>query len=489
MTKTVRVRFAPSPSGYLHVGGARTALFNWLFARHHGGTFILRVENTDEKRSSENSIEAIKEAMRWLKMDWDEGPDVGGPAGPYLQSERASLYQAAAEQLAASGQAYPCYCSEEELKGVREEQEKTGKPVRYDGRCRALTPSRREEFEREGRKPALRFKMPEETITVPDAVKGPIAFDAALYGDLVIVRSNGQAMYNFACVVDDAAMEITHVIRGDEHLANTPKQMLLYRALGLQQPVFAHLPMILGKDREKLSKRHGHTSVGEYEKAGYLPEALVNYLGLLGWSSGDDQEVFQIPGLIARFTLEGCAKSPAIFDGTKLGWLNQQHLKTQAKGSLVALARPFLQQAFGRVLPRPDVDEAGLDEMLHLVVENLVVVTDVASQMKVFYDERVDPDESALASLRAHQKARELLSALRDGLASVSAWTQEARKDVVKGLGKALALKGKDLFHPIRIGATGYQQGVDLVSIIRLLGREKVLENIDDVTRRMGSLP
>lgn len=485
-TDTVRVRFAPSPSGFLHVGGARTALFNWLFARHHGGKFILRVEDTDAKRSSIESIQAIIESMRWLGLEWDEGPDKGGPVGPYFQSGRHEDYQAVARQLVESGYAYPCYCTEEELDLVRKEQQKTEQPIRYNGRCRELTREQRESLEREGRPAALRFKMSCERVTVPDIIKGPVEFDAALYGDQVILRSSGQAMYNFACVVDDTRMGITHVIRGDEHLANTPKQILLYRALGIEPPLFGHIPMILGKDREKLSKRHGHTSVGEYSKTGYLPDAMVNYLGLLGWSSGTDDEVFTREELIRRFTLEGVAKNPAIFDGTKLGWLNQQHIKKKTPEELAELLQPFLEASFGRAIPRDDLDRSWLIETVRFVADFLVVLSDVGTRLKILYEPQVEVEEEALSVLKASPRGAELLSRLRKDI-ETTPWSQDALKGLFHQLGQDFSLKGKHLFHPLRAGTTGRLQGADLLTTVRLLGRERVMTNIDRIRAMIGS--
>jgi glutamyl-tRNA synthetase len=480
----VRVRFAPSPSGHLHVGGARTALFNWLFARHHGGTFILRVEDTDARRSSIESIQAIVTALRWLSLAWDEGPDAGGPCAPYFQSERAEQYRTAARRLVDEDKAYPCYCTEEELEQARQEQQRAGQPLRYGGRCSGLSAAERHALAARGREPAIRFRVAREVVVVDDLVKGPVEFDATLYGDLVILRSSGQAMYNFACVIDDAAMRISHVVRGDEHLANTPKQMLLCRALGLPEPRFAHLPMILGKDREKLSKRHGHTSVGEFAERGYLPEAMVNYLSLLGWSPGQGQgdEVLAPAELVERFDLGGVVRNPAVFDGTKLDWLNQQHLKRKTPRELEALAAPFLTAAFGRVRPDPSVDDERFHAMLALVADALVVLPDVGSQMRVFFDEAIRPDEAALAALRAARRRAALLARLRAVLSAAPpagpGWSRDAVKASIAGVGRELGVKGKDLFMPVRIATTGYAQGADLSATVWLLGRDRVVGNL-----------
>jgi nondiscriminating glutamyl-tRNA synthetase len=467
----------------LHVGGARTALFNWLFARHHGGQFILRVEDTDAKRSSLESIRAIVDSMSWLGLKWDEGPEVGGPVGPYFQSERAERYTRAAKELHEAGLAYHCYCTEAELDQVREKQQAAGEPVRYNGRCRKLSAEARAEAEAKGVVPALRFRVPEEKVTVPDIVKGPVELDAALYGDLVIMRSTGQAMYNFACVVDDAAMGITHVIRGDEHLMNTPKQMLLYRALGLPEPAFGHLPMILGKDRAKLSKREGATSVEEYQTAGFLPEAMLNYLSLLGWSSGTDEEVFTPDDLIKRFDLGGVSRNPAIFDGTKLNWLNQQHIRKKSLPELSQLVAPYLQSAYGKPQPVPDTDR--FHEMLKLASEYLVVLADAPAHMKLFYAGTPEPDTEALELVKNTPGAAAMLAAFRDTLSGLPEWTPDAIKGAIKKAGKDAGLSGKNLFQPVRIGTTGAVHGPDLATILRLLGQEQVVRNLETVLKML----
>ena len=484
---SVRVRFAPSPSGYLHVGGARTALFNWLFARHHhsadgGAKFILRVEDTDAARSSLESVQAIITSMKWLGLDWDEGPDVGGPHAPYFQSERKEIYQAAAQKLVNEGKAYPCFCKPEDLDRVREQQEKAGDPVRYNGKCAKLSVAEAAEMERDWLEPSIRFRVPAQQLVIPDLVKGPVEFDTGLIGDLVIMRSNGQAMYNFACVVDDAAMGITHVIRGDEHLVNAPRQTVMYHALGYTPPLFAHLPLILGKDRKKLSKRDAAVAVGDYEASGHLPEGLVNYLGLLGWSPGSNEEIFTRAELTARFGLDGISSNPAIFDTAKLAWMNQQHVKKMPVDELARRAESFLVKAFGRARPE-GVDEARFLEMLKLVSDALVLLQDVSREMKVFFDAKAEPNDETLDFVRTVPGANAALVKLRATLAALPEWTQDGIKGAINALGKETGLKGKNLFHPVRAGFTGYTQGADLVTTARLLGRERVLANLDVVTQ------
>src|SRR5262245_49944548 len=322
----MRVRFAPSPTGYLHVGGARTALFNWLLARRQGGAFVLRIEDTDVERSSADMITGILDSMRWLGLDWDEGPGVGGPYGPYLQSERLELYREAANALVASGHAYYCFCRPEDLKARRDAAQAAGTAWMYDRVCHKLPPAEAVRRAQSGEPRAIRFLVPDGHTSFDDLVHGPIDFDHANIEDFVILRSDGHPTYHLSVVVDDVAMRITDVVRGDDHISNTPKQVLLYRAMSAEVPRFAHVPLILGPDKKRLSKRHGATSVGEYERQGYLPEAMVNFLALLGWSPGDDQEVFSRDELVTRFSLEGISGGNAVFNPDKLDWFNQQHI-------------------------------------------------------------------------------------------------------------------------------------------------------------------
>jgi glutamyl-tRNA synthetase len=390
------------------------------------------------------------------------------------------LYLDEARRLVGMDRAYPCYCTEEELDRVREEQEKAQQPVVYNGRCAKLSAEERAAFEREGRRPAIRFRTPRETVVIPDLVKGAVEFDAALYGDLLIVRSNERAVYNFAVVVDDAQMKITHVIRGDEHLVNAPRQMQMYRALGYEPPLFAHLPLILGKDRKKLSKRDAAVAVGDYEASGHLPEAMLNYIGMLGWSPGTNEELFMPDELVARFSLDGASSNPAVVDTAKLAWVNQQHVKRMSIAELERRAEPFIAAAFGR--PRPEgVGPERFHEMLKLVSDALVLLSDVGREMRVFFDREVQPDQAALDVVHGVPGAGAALEALQAALAALPDWTQEGIKGAINALGKERGLKGKDLFLPVRAGCTGYAKGADLVTIVRLLGREKVLRNLEIV--------
>src|SRR5215813_10125613 len=339
----MRVRFAPSPTGQLHVGNARTALFNWLLARGQRGTFILRIEDTDAERSTRESETAIIRDLRWLGLDWDEGPDVDGPHGPYRQSERLHLYASYAAELLAADKAYHCFCSTAQLEAERQEALATGRPAHYAGTCRRLSKAQAAARMAAGERPAIRFRVPHEhDVVFTDAVRGEVRFQSEVIGDPVIVRADGHPAYNYAVVVDDALMEITHVIRGEDHISNTPRQLLLYEALGWSPPAFGHVSMVLGPDHSKLSKRHGATSVSEFRERGYLPEALANYLALLGWSPGDGEELIPLDEMAKRFRIDDVGKSAGVFDPEKLAWVNRHYLKAASDDRLARLAVPFL---------------------------------------------------------------------------------------------------------------------------------------------------
>ena len=472
----VRVRFAPSPTGYLHVGGARTALYNWLFARHHGGTFILRIEDTDLERSTEEATGAILESMRWLGMEWDEGP--------YRQAERMDLYSQHARRLLETGKAYYCTCSPQELEERRQAARAAGRSVKYDGRCRNLGHARG----------ALRFRLPEDGVTVvEDLIHGPVDFDHSDLDDFIIVRSDGFPTYNFAAVVDDAAMAITHVIRGDDHLSNTPRQVLLYRALGYPLPRFAHIPMILGPDRTRLSKRHGATSVSAYREMGYLPEAMVNYLVRLGWSHGD-QEIFTREEMIRYFSLEKVGKTPAIFDPQKLEWVNTHYLKTLPSSYLVAQMRPFWAAAG---IPEEDLHRAR-EEWLAAVVDALRqrarTLVELARISSYFFR---DPDPQGY-----DQKARraledvplvvlEELTALIAGL-SPSQFSASSLEATYRDFAAARGLRLAQIAQATRAALTGTTASPPLFQVMEILGREKVLRRLEQaisVRRQAGAEP
>ncbi len=479
--REIRVRFAPSPTGPLHIGGARSALFNWLMARRYGGKFIVRIEDTDLERSSKESEKNILSSLRWLGLDWDEGVDVGGPNGPYRQTERLPLYERYARQLLESGWAYPCYCTEEELTAQRQAQLAAGEMVRYAGRCRSLTPQERVRLEREGRRPALRFKVPEDrVITVRDRVRGEVSFDCAGMGDFIIVKSDGIPTYNFAVVVDDHLMGITHVVRAEEHLSNTPRQVLLYEALGWEVPEFAHISLILGKDRAKMSKRHGATSIDQYRERGYLPEALVNFLALLGWSPGTEEEVLTVEQLKAQFSLERVTKSPAVFDLEKLNWLNGYYIRHSPVERIAELALPYLRRA----------GYAPGEEKLRLVVavaRNYVeYLAQIPQYVDVFFNDPGYDDPEAREVLAQEQVPR-VLGALRDKLAGTGEVADAAAaKELLKKLPKDLGLGGKKVYLPLRVALTGKTKGPELHDLLPVLGKEGTLARLAKAEAAIG---
>ena len=477
----VRVRFAPAPTGTLHVGGARTALFNYLFARGRGGTLVLRSEDTDTARSTTDSETVIQDDLRWLGLDWDEGPDIGGPFAPYRQTDRRERYALAAARLIELEKAYPCYCTPQELGAERAAAEAKGLPPRYSGKCRTLTVAARTEHERSGRKPALRFAMPDRDVYVEDLIRGSVHFPAGTIGDFVIVKSEGLPTYNLAAVVDDSEMAITHVIRGDEHLPNTPRQVVVYEALERPQPLFAHVSMILAPDHQKLSKRHGATAVAEYREQGYLPEALLNYLALLGWSPGDDREFFTLAELVEAFSLERVAKSPAVFDHGKLQWFNAHYLRRLPDDERIALvARWAGNDEKFRALPEFHNPQwrALLDRTL---TEHVHVLSDLPKEAAAIFNEEfaLDPAVAdALEPSAARAMLDELASIAEASERDPSAWAAAATRDALAALGSRHGIKGRALFRPIRAAVTGTDHGHELPLLLPLLGATRVAARI-----------
>ncbi|GIW46625.1 MAG: glutamate--tRNA ligase [Deltaproteobacteria bacterium] len=456
---SVRTRFAPSPTGSLHIGGARTAIFNWLFARHHGGRFILRIEDTDRTRSTEESIAEIIDAMKWLGLEWDEGP--------FRQSERLHVYKSHIEKLLEAGKAYRCYCTQEELEAKREEAQRQGRVYRYDGKCRYLKSQ-----------PAnapftVRLLTPEVgTIEVEDLIRGTIVFDAKDIDDFIIQKTDGFPTYNFAVVVDDATMSITHVIRGDDHLANTPKQILIYKALGYELPKFAHVSMILGPDRTKLSKRHGATSVIAYREMGYLPEALVNYLTRLGWSYGD-QEIFSREELIEKFTLDNVGKSPAVFNPEKLLWLNGWYIRNKPVEEIARLVLPFLEKRGVKTT---------LNEKLIKVVNSLreraKTLKELADASLYFFTDEIEYDESA----RKKFLTPEIVPIFRDLIERLSSLSDFSASELQRVFGEIIEQKGLKLVQvaqPVRVALTGKTVSPGIFEVMEILGKEKVLERLE----------
>ncbi|NLO89042.1 MAG: glutamate--tRNA ligase [Clostridia bacterium] len=478
--KDIRVRFAPSPTGPLHIGGARSALFNFLLARKYGGSVILRIEDTDLERSSRESEKDIMDSLRWLGLSWDEGPDIGGPYGPYRQMERLDIYKKYVEKLFEKGYAYHCYCTEEELEQQRQELLAKGEMPRYTGVCYGLSEEERRKREEEGRKPVVRFRVPQDRIIeINDLVRGKVSFESSGIGDFIIVKSDGVPTYNFAVVVDDHEMGITHVIRAEEHLSNTPRQVLLYEALGLTPPEFAHISLILGKDRSKMSKRHGATSINQYRREGYLPEAMVNFLALLGWSPEGEEEVFSVDQLIERFSMDRVAKSPAVFDLEKLRWLNGVYIRNSDLERIAGLALPYLQEAgYASENPGPEEWER-IKNVVEAVREYLGALSEITEHVRIFFETQFDfEDEKAAAVLREEQVPA-VMEALKSKLAGVDSLDKEGAKKLLKEVSKEVKLKGRKVFMPIRVALTGMTHGPELHDIIPLLGAEEVIRRVE----------
>ncbi|MBI4056513.1 MAG: glutamate--tRNA ligase [Elusimicrobia bacterium] len=488
----VRVRFAPSPTGYLHIGGARTALFNWLFARKNKGTFVLRIEDTDEVRSTKDSVQAILDSLTWMGLDWDEGPKMNlssrepldvsrgqGPHAPYFQAKRAEMgmYQPFVEKLMKVGQAYHCFCSPEELEEMRKKAHLEKRPPRYDGRCRKLSEKQKKDFEAQGRKPVVRFVMPEEGVTeFEDLVHSKVCFENKLLYDFILVKASGFPTYNFACVVDDATMDVTHVIRGDDHISNTPLQVQLYQALGFgdKLPKFAHLSMILGPDGARLSKRHGATSTLEYRDQGYLPEALRNYLALLGWSTSDSQQIFEWKELQEKFDLSGCQKNPATFDPAKLLWMNGEYLRKLNPEELLSRAKPFLE-------PQPWFQTRSDGEVLKAVTlerEKYKLLSEVPHLVDFFFKE-VEYDPEAVQKVLQAPGASDVLGNLKLDLQGAESFSEKYLEDRIRTFCKAKGYKTGQVFHPIRVAVSGRTQGPSLFAMMEVMGKEKVLSRID----------
>jgi nondiscriminating glutamyl-tRNA synthetase len=467
----IRVRFAPSPTGHLHVGGARTALFNWLFARHEGGRFVLRIEDTDVERSSADLESGILDDLAWLGLAWDEGPDRGGAFGPYRQSERVATYRDGARRLVAEGKAYPCFCTEEELERKREDRRRANLPPQYDGTCRRLSEAERGRRRAEGLPESVRFIVPPDAERrLDDLIRGEVAFPAGMVGDFVVLRSNGLPTYNFAAAMDDAAMAITHVIRGEEHLSNTVRQIMIYEALGLAPPRFAHIPLILGLDRSKLSKRHGAPNVYDFHTRGYPSEAIVNYLAFLGWSPPGEGEILAPDELVRSFRLDRVSPSPSIFDEVKLNWFSAQYVKRGGAARYLDEALPFFPADVRDAYPRER-----LAEIFEILAENLPSFSRIEGEIGPFRPGARELDAEARESVAG---ARDLLSAALAAFGECDAWSAAAIGGCIKELGARLRVKGKPLYMPIRAAVTGSLHGPDLSRVMEIRGRESVLAAI-----------
>jgi glutamyl-tRNA synthetase len=464
----VRVRFAPSPTGALHIGGARTALFNWLFARHHQGTFILRIEDTDRERSTVEANQAIFHGLEWLGLDWDEGPNIGGPCGPYHQTERADLHRKHAQELVDQGKAYYCFCTPEELKRKRQEAEARKEAPRYDGSCRKRSEGEIRAKLESGQPKVIRFLLPPiGDTTVEDLVRGNVVFKNELLDDFVILKSDNFPTYNFACVIDDHLMEITHVIRGDDHLSNTPRQILLYQAFGWGLPIFAHIPMILGKDKARMSKRHGATSVIDYSAMGYLPEAMLNYIAKLGWGHGD-QEIFSRDELIEFFALSEVTKNPAVFDLEKLNWLNGQYIRKILPERLTDLCEPLLIEAYG------DHDFSYITTVVKAFHDRLVLIPDIVPLSTYFFRDDFEYDPKGVEKYFKPENSKAILSALSERLAKLEPFTKEKIEPVFKDLAQEMNVKLGVIIHPCRLALTGRMETPPMYDVVEILGKEKV---------------
>jgi nondiscriminating glutamyl-tRNA synthetase len=491
----MRLRFAPSPTGHLHVGNARTALFNWLLARGHGGTFVLRIEDTDAERSTAESERSILEDISWLGLTWDEGPDVSGPYPPYRQSERLDTYRERADAMIAAGQAFYCFCTAETIDAQRQKALAEGRVPRYEGTCRSIPLETARARRAAGESAVIRFRIPDvEEVAFDDAVRGHVVFKQEMLGDFVIVRSDGLPTYNFAVVVDDSLMEITHVIRGEDHVSNTPRQVLLYRAMGATPPTFAHLSLVLGPDHTPLSKRHGATSVAEFRAKGILPESLVNYLALIGWSPGQDQELLPADELARRFKLEAVGKSAGVFDLEKLAWVNRHYVKDAASERLAELAVPFLRQAGVLAGDASQVASpealAYLTSVMPMVKGAVDTLADIPARLHVLFAFDVTtagPARERVMALANEAGASVVVAALRDELAGAPRIAdRDAFRAIVDRVKVKSGQKGKALFHPIRVALTGEDAGPELNDAVPAMDRGAELPATAGIARIVG---
>jgi glutamyl-tRNA synthetase len=471
LTDVVRTRIAPAPSGSIHVGNARTALYNWLFARNHGGTFVLRVEDTDKKRATQDAYQAVIEDLRWLGLDWDEGPEAGGEVGPYRQSERIDRYVAVARDLLDRGSAYNCYCTPEELAERRQAAQKAGRPPGYDGRCRNLSDDEIARFEAEGRVPVVRFKVPEgRTISFDDVVRGAIATEAAQIQDFVLQRSDGSPTYMLAAAVDDALMNITHIIRGEDLIAATPRQLLVREAMGVTDvPVFGHLPLLVDEKGRPLSKRWGDVAVRAYRDQGFLPEAMINYLTLLGWSYDDKTTLFSKEELVEKFSLERVGRNPARFDVDKLEWINGHYIRSMPPEGLADLLVELCERE--GISVSSDNDRRKLTEVTPLLTERMKRLTEAPPMIRFLFED-VTPDDKTAKALDGQG---DYLSDAAGRLEALEKWTATDIEAALRALAEERHLKPRKAFQPIRAAVTGTLISPPLFESLEILGRETTL--------------
>jgi len=482
VARPVRVRFAPSPTGDLHVGNIRTALFDWAYARHTGGTFIFRIEDTDKDRVTDEYIQAAADTLKWLGLTWDEGPEVGGPYGPYLQSERLDIYAMWAAKFLADGFAYHCYCSADELEAVREAQRKANVAPGYNGYCRDLSADDIAAYKSEGRLPVVRMRMPDGSTTFTDLIRGEVTFDHNFVPDFVLVRANGSPLYTLAVAVDDVMMKVSHVLRGEDLLSSTPRQIRVYQAMGVPEadyPLFAHLPFVMGQDNAKLSKRNGEVSIAWYRERGFLPEAICNYLALLGWSPGEDREDVTMKELTELFTVERVHSSPARFDMKKLEAINGDKIRALSPELFLEKSLPFLTDA--KVLTGSAEELAVLGKALPIIQERVATLAEVPAMLKFLFVKEFEVEESSLSKI-TDEESKKLLSVAYDRLQSVGDWTHEGIEEVLrKALIEELGLKPRIAFSAIRIAVTGSHISPPLFESMELLGREISLSRLKNL--------
>ena len=487
MTKPVRVRFAPSPTGFPHVGNIRTALFNWLYARHTGGAFIVRIEDTDVARKVKGALEGILGGLRWLGLDWDEGPEVGGEYGPYFQSQRLGLYHEAAQRLVAQGDAYYCYCSSERLAEMRAEQQKRKQSLGYDRHCRDLTEAERKRRETESITPVVRFKMPLEGQTgFTDVIWGEVTVENGTLDDYVLLKSDGYPTYHLANVVDDHLMEISHVLRAEEWLSSVPRHKLLYEALGYEMPQLAHLPMILGPDRSKLSKRHGAVSITEYQEQGYLPEAMVNFLALLGWSLDDKTDIINRAELVKHFSLERISKTAAVFNHEKLDWMNGAYLREMGHKELLTEIMPFLEKGLPAEVKRP-ISREYVSRIVPLIRERINTLAEAATYAAFFFIDELEYDASSLVDKKmTAQNTLRALKAAQEKLSSLESFDHDSLESTLRPLAEELGLKAGQLFNPLRVATTGRNAAPPLFETMVVLGKGVCLKRFGMAVRKLG---
>jgi glutamyl-tRNA synthetase len=486
----IRVRYAPSPTGMLHVGGVRTALFNWLFARKNGGTFVLRIEDTDLARSTQESVDQLEGALRWIGLDWDEGPGIGGPHPPYRQTERFDLYREFAKRLLDSGAAYYDFATPEELSEMREKaRAERRQPIYTGGEYREMDPDEARKKIEAGEPYTVRFKTPREGQTVvEDMIRGPVTFENANLEDFVLMKSTDTPTYNFAAAVDDAEMEISHVIRGDDHLSNTPRQILIHEALGNPLPGFAHVPQVLGPDKKKLSKRHGAANVEEFAEQGYLPDALFNYLALLGAGYAADEEIFTRDELASRFRVDRVSGNPAVFDENKLRAINAIYLRRYSPQELADIALPMLDETGAATEEELAADRPRLEAIMDLLKERIALTTDIPDAVGYFYGGTLDYDEAEFEKQFGKDFVRENFPELAGRLKALPEWTEESIEEAVRGLAAEKEKGARHLIHPLRFATTGRTVSAGLFETMLLLGRERSLMRIEDAAQKMQRL-